>query len=204
MESVRDGLGLWMEEMGGHELGIDSGLKEKEVDFHDDRQERGRSRIIASPGYGLCVAERAAKRRRLAQTNEPFVNTNNADVTPNARALRARVCVRARTRSPCYRGGCPPPRFILGSHRPVQLTYAECLMSSIVNASQNLDFVNGQSSAAMERFIRGTPWESGTDAFQNDSLYSLAQRCSQAEEVEKGVHFISMINTIQFRMKIEE
>jgi hypothetical protein len=258
MDLVRDGLGAWMEEMGGHGLGMDSGLKENEVDLEDDGQDRGRSRILAPRGNGLCGAERAAKRRRLAHVNEIIINgnavnenavnenaingnsvnettitsrssvnenianaaggnldiahenigstvngnANNANMSANAPRVRARG--RARARSPCQRGGCPPPRFVVGSRRPVQLTYAERLMSSIVNASQNLDSVNGQPRAAMDHLIRGTPWERGTDAFQTDSLYSLAQRCSQAEEVEKGVYFISMINTVQFRMKIEE
>lgn len=233
MELAGDGLGLWMEEMGRHGLGIDSGRIENEVDLQDDGQDRGRSRIIAPRGNGLCGAERAAKRRRLAHVNENIVNGRsinetiasrssvnaaggNLDVaheniasTVNGNAINANVSanaprVRARARTPCRRGGQAPPQFLSGARRPVQLAHAERLMSSIVNASQNLESVNGQSRAAMDAFIRGTPWERGTDAFQTDSLYSLAQRCSQAEEVEKGVHFLSMINTIQFRMKIEE
>ncbi|KIJ90149.1 hypothetical protein K443DRAFT_15477 [Laccaria amethystina LaAM-08-1] len=193
MDLVRDGLGAWMEEMGGHGLGMDSGLKENEVDLEDDGQDRGRSRILAPRGNGLCGAERAAKRRRLAHVNEIIINgnavnenavnenaingnsvnettitsrssvnenianaaggnldiahenigstvngnANNANMSANA--PRVRAWGRARARSPCQRGGCPPPRFVVGSRRPVQLTYAERLMSSIVNASQNLD-----------------------------------------------------------------
>ena len=95
---------------------------------------------------------------KVLDSNGPFVNTNNANVTPNAQAFHPHVC--GWTYSPCYQGGCPPPRFLIGSQCPVQLTYAKCLMSFIINASQNLDSVNGQSRKAMDCFIRGTPKES--------------------------------------------
>jgi hypothetical protein len=54
--------------------------------------------------------------------------------------------------------------------------------------------------------VAGRGWEASaaTQAFHDNSLLSIAERCGASEALEAGSSFLGMVNKIQFRAKIEK
>lgn len=78
------------------------------------------------------------------------------------------------------------------------------IMASVATVSQAYvpDDISSWGNV-LGAFIQGSGWEEARDAFHDDSLASITQRCIRTDAMEMGMQFVGMINLMQFATKVE-
>lgn len=89
--------------------------------------------------------------------------------------------------------------------------FLSCLAAacrSIVSSNSNSSSIASSSVTStsaislLKRLVAENPWDA-TNPYFDDSLLSIALRCKASEDTVSCAHFISFLNQMQFRVKVE-